>query len=113
MSYTMTQNINGRRVFRFWALHRGSPIRLAIRPGQAINLFEGSRTGEGWFRAWTEYRLSETGEHLICESNEEHADCDGRFYRDWTGTHRVDCQRYSQDTDFPGINFPRFEEVPE
>lgn len=62
---------------RFWTMHRGDYVKLALRPGQSITLSEGGPTDEGWSRR--DDTFTHEGDRVVREWEEDGVDCDGRL----------------------------------
>lgn len=66
---------------RFWVSHNGDYVRLSLRGGDLIELFEGGQTDEGSEATWTTY--SRVGDVITCDSQSSGRDCDGAHSSAW------------------------------
>jgi hypothetical protein len=64
-----------RNTARFWVLHRGDWVRLALRWGQSAELTSGGPNEEGWH--WSQEVYTHAGDRVTCEAVESWRDCDG------------------------------------
>ena len=62
---------------RFWVWHNGGWVKLTLRFGQTVELFNYGRTDEGWYRERTKFHHD--GENVVQHWHQESRDCDGRF----------------------------------
>ena len=64
---------------RFWVWHRGSWVKVTLRPGQSLTTFEGYQTEEGYHREASTF--THHGEAVACQWYETGRDCDGLYER--------------------------------
>jgi len=62
---------------RFWTYHRGSFVKLTLKPDQALHHHRGGPTEEGWWSA--SFVVSHEGDHVRIEHTSDGCDCDGRL----------------------------------
>lgn len=62
---------------RFWAWHRGSWVKITLRPGQSLHCFYSSRDEEGWSSELEEW--NHEGDIIVRNWANDGRDCDGRL----------------------------------
>ena len=68
---------------RFWVDHKGSFVKLTIKPGEEINTIEGGLTDEGFDYTNTTYRYEDG--LVFCSQVRDAKDCDGPMSWSWKG----------------------------
>lgn len=63
---------------RIWIPHRDSFVRIRVTAWNETVVSVCGATDEGYYRRVDSYYLTDDGEAVICESTEDHRDCDGR-----------------------------------
>jgi hypothetical protein len=87
---------------RFWFWCSGSPVKLKLRPGQAIHWYRGGPTDEGW--SGKGYRWEFNGQEVSMSWIDEGRDCDG--YMRSTGESRFKIEERYAGPRLEGIDFP-------
>ncbi|MHA1574408.1 MAG: hypothetical protein ACTSX8_10485 [Alphaproteobacteria bacterium] len=66
---------------RFWVSHGDDYVRLSLRDGESVDMFEGGPTDEGSSAKWTTY--TRDGDTIACDSQQSSRDCDGAHSSAW------------------------------
>ena len=64
---------------RFWIRYKEDWVKITVREGITVNIYEGGQTEEGWFRCIETYYFTENG--IMQEWDSSERDCDGRMDR--------------------------------
>ena len=65
------------RIRRFWIWYKNSPVRVALKPGQTLHLWEGGRTDEGFSNQETTFFLNVARRTVEMGIGWRARDCDG------------------------------------
>ncbi len=67
---------------RFWIYYKGDCVKITLRPGQMLDVYEGGKTDEGFSHTWTHYHHidgTELASGIVERITHNQArDCDGR-----------------------------------
>ena len=92
---------------KFWIYYKGSPVKVALRPGQAVQTIEGGRTDEGFSYLACHYH--HTGGRVVQSWNNWGRDCDGRSSQIGTSYCFLDSLNLRFNPSIPDVMFPRWE----
>lgn len=73
------QHATADRTARFWVWHGAGWVKLSLRPGQELSACEGGPHEEGYSYTYTTW--THEGDHVMCRSDTQARDCDGRLDR--------------------------------